>query len=199
MELTAKQAREMRREENRRAWARRQARFDREAEKHQREGREAKESARAANRERWWMAKHGCHAPGQPPLDELPDVPAASIDRTSADDWQVIGKDGEGYEVERSYTVTVQGQRFEVASLEGAADFVRMAVESNREAMRGQWREGASQDGYTVEKATLSGVTVRHASGKACTLTPKLDGGRAYVTVHGRSRFARRLYADEMH
>ena len=73
MELTAKQAREMRREENRRAWARRQARFDREAEKHQREGREEKRAARAANRERWWMEKHGCHAPGQPPVDELPE------------------------------------------------------------------------------------------------------------------------------
>lgn len=198
MELTAKQAREMRREENRRAWARRQERFDREAERHQREGAEEKRARRAANRERWWMARHGCHAPGQPPVDELPDVPAKSIERTSPDDWQVIGKDGEGYEVERSYTVTVQGERFELPSLEDAAEFVRMAVDSNREAMREQWREGASQDGYTVEKATLSGVTVRHESGARCTLAPKLDRGRAYVTLHSRSRFARRLYADEM-
>ena len=199
MELTAKQAREMRREENRRAWARRQARFDREAEKHQREGREEKRAARAANRERWWMAKHGCHAPGQPPVDELPDVPAESIDRASADDWQVIGKDGEGYEVERSYTVTVHGQRFEVASLEAAADFVRMCVDSNRDAMASQWREGARVEGYEVEHATRSAVTIRHESGKSYKLTPKLDAGRAYVTVHGRSRFAKRLYADEMH
>lgn len=81
--------------------------------------------------------------------------------------------------------------------------FDREAARHQREGaeektMREQWTPGARQDGYTVEKATLSGVTVRHESGAVCTLAPKLDRGRAYVTLHSRSRFARRLYADEM-
>ena len=196
--MDAKTEKALHREELRAAQRRRQEAFDREAARHQREGAEEKKARRAANREAWWMARYGMHAPGQPPVDELPDVPAKSIERTSPDDWQVVGKDGEGYEVERHYTVTVQGERFELPSLKDAADFVDMAVNANREAMREQWTPGARQDGYTVEKATLSGVTVRHDSGAVCTLAPKLDRGRAYVTLHSRSRFARRLYADEM-
>lgn len=162
--------------------------------------REAKREARRRNREAWWRMRYGVIAPGTEPADELPDVPAYGVDRVGADEWRIEGKDDLGYTVERVYRVTVPGgEEFELPSAEAAAEMVTMAVEAHREATREQWHVGATVGGYTVERVTKTGVTMRHASGKAVTLKPRYTAeGRGFVVLHAGHRAERVIFADEM-
>lgn len=183
---------------NREAWRKRNERMEAEARRHQLDRRAEKAAARERNRAAWWRQRYGVLAPGQEETaDDLPDIPAESVERVQSDVWHVTGRDGLGYEVVRTWTVTTpDGQRYELPSAADAAELVRLAVETTREA--GQFREGARFGGYTVEHVTKSGVTVRHESGRTTTVKPRYTAdGEAFIKLHAGSRAELTVYARD--
>ena len=214
--LTRAERSKLNREKHARERAKLEARWAEEAQAK----RDEKRRRREANRRAWW-ARYGMQAPAieqdheteqDDPFSDLRDnvsdpiseaFAASEVEQPSADEWRITGKDGQGYQVNRVYRVTMQGgESFDLPTASDAVDFVRMAVEANREAGAAQWTEGARKGGYTVERATKSRVAIRHDSGKVTGYTPRVDlDGRAYVVLKARNErrpIEIRLYADEM-
>lgn len=191
--------REQQREQNRREWRERAARQDAEARRHQEERRAEKAARRERNRGAWWRMRYGVMAPGQEAgADDLPEVPARSVERVAPDEWHVTGRDMRGYMVERVHRVTLpDGSSYDLPSAKDAAELIAIAVDTCRSSQG--FAAGQELDGYTVEHVTRSAVKVRHRSGKAWNLTPRYDeDGAAYVVVHAGTRAAKTLRAEDM-
>lgn len=200
---------------NRAEHARKRQQLEAEWREAEQQKREQKRLQREANRAAWW-ARYGMVSPSienadpfadlrdEPEADPITEAFAASeVEQPSADEWRITGKDGHGYEVQRTYRVTLQGgESFDLPTAEDATEFVKLAIEANREQGREQWTEGARFSGYEVEHATKSAITIRHDGGKVTRFTPKVDNdGRSYVVLKPRTeRNATeiRLYADQM-
>lgn len=200
---------------NRAEHARKRQQLEAEWREAEQQKREQKRLQREANRAAWW-ARYGMVSPSiedADPFEDLRDEPeadpiteafaASEVEQPSADEWRITGKDGHGYEVQRNYRVTLQdGENFDLPTAEDAAEFVKMAIEANREQGRAQWTEGARFSGYEVEHATKSAITIRHDGGKVTRFTPKVDNdGRSYVVLkprNERNATEIRLYADQM-
>ena len=205
---------------NRAEHARKRQQLEAEWREAEQQKREQKRLQREANRAAWW-ARYGMQAPvveqdheteQDDPFSDLRDnvsdpiseaFAASEVEQPSADEWRITGKDGHGYEVHRTYRVTLQdGENFDLPTAEDAAEFIRMAIEANREQGREQWTEGARFSGYEVEHATKSAITIRHDGGKVTRFTPKVDNdGRSYVVLkprNERNATEIRLYADQM-
>lgn len=200
---------------NRAEHARKRQQLEAEWREAEQQKREQKRLQREANRAAWW-ARYGTGAPSieeADPFEDLRDEREADpiteafatseVEQPSADEWRVSGKDGHGYEVQRTYRVTLQdGESFDLPTAEDAAEFIRMAIEANREQGREQWTEGARFSGYEVERATKSAITIRHDGSKVTRFTPRVDhDGRSYVVLkprNERNATEIRLYADQM-
>ena len=76
---------------NREEWRKRNERMDAEARRHQLERRAEKAEARERNRAAWWRMRHGVVAPGhEAGADDLPDLPASSVERTAPEFWSSV-------------------------------------------------------------------------------------------------------------
>ena len=184
---------------NRAAHARKREKLESQWQAQAEEKREAKRRAREENRAAWWQMRYGVVAPGQEAkYDDLPEVPAASVERVTGDEWHVTGDDGLGYMVERTYRLTVPtGEAYEMPDAASCAELIAAAVDENLGSA--QLKPGMSFGVWTVTKASGKRATVRDEHGTEHTLKVRYTAdGRAYLKLYANSRAEKTVYADEM-
>ena len=194
---------------NRAAHARKRAALERQWARQEAEKRAAREERRERNRAAWWAMAYGVVAPGQgAEPDELPACNASHIERVDSGAWQVIGKDGAGYEVTRSYRVSLDdGSAYDVPALSDAAELIAMAVDTNREASAAvaSFRDGQSLTvgavTYRIEHVTSQSVkvTAETPAGPKATVCKLRHSSRGqWIRLHPNSRAQRDIYAADL-
>lgn len=184
---------------NRKRHAAKRAQLERQWQAEAEAKREAKRQAREENRAAWWRMRYGVIAPGQETkYDDLPEVPASSVERVTGDEWHVTGDDGLGYMVERTYRLTVPtGEAYEMPDAASCAELIAAAVDENLGST--QLKPGMSFGVWTVTKASGKRATVRDEHGTEHTLRVRYTAdGRAYLKLYANSRAEKTVYADEM-
>lgn len=205
--MAGKLTRAERSELNRAAHARKRTALERQWARQEAERRAAREERRERNRRAWWAMRYGVVPPTETEPDEMPACNAAHIEQVDAGAWQIVGKDGEGYEVERVYRVTVDGEPYEVPAISDAAELIALAVDTNREASA---RAAAFREGQTLEAGTVT-YRVAHVTANSVRLTAETPAGSTstvlklrhsargqWVRLHANSRAQRDIYAADM-
>lgn len=180
---------------NRARHARERAKLEREWRARESEKQERREERREANREAFWRSRYGTPAPSQELRDELGEIPQAkSVIRETDDEWHVVGRDGRGYAVTRTWAVTMpDGERLEMPSAEGAAWVVGESVDMCR---ADGFTAGTESRGWRCTAADKTTVTLLDPWGREHRTKIRWTvDGRAWARPKG---YATTLYADEM-